>query len=325
MAQLNGHGGQTGESLLSRLAYGALDRLPDRLLASIRKRLDTVLDDRDRQYDLFVERVAGVPERPPVNGAAAPANPEMAAVLSPSQANKFVNCQVQWWYKFGLRLPEPVTGYRTLGTAVDHAITENYRQKIETREDLPVEGLIPLFRESWQQGLQETIFRDDEKPEELSALGELLVRKYMDEAAPYVQPAAVQLEVAGEINGVKVRGRVDVLDEEGTLIDVKTSAKSPSGIQSDYRFQLATYVQITPGASGAARLHTLTKTKTVKLVPQSFQVGGADLLRTSVMYPLVQEGMRSGLYMPNRGSNLCSRKHCAYWRRCQDEYGGTVE
>ena len=56
--------------------------------------------------------------------------------------------------------------------------------------------------------------------------------------------------------------QVDVLDEEGRVVDVKTAARKPSGISPDYAFQLATYRQLSPGASGEARLDTLVKTKT---------------------------------------------------------------
>jgi hypothetical protein len=42
------------------------------------------------------------------------------------------------------------------------------------------------------------------------------------------------------------------------------------------------------------------------------------------MYPLVQDAMRGGLYVPNRASNLCSRKHCAFWKACTAEFGGTI-
>src|ERR1017187_5570162 len=39
-----------------------------------------------------------------------------------------------------------------------------------------------------------------------------------------VEPAAVELDVQGEISGVSVRGRVDVPDMEGRLIDFKTAS-----------------------------------------------------------------------------------------------------
>jgi hypothetical protein len=37
-----------------------------------------------------------------------------------------------------------------------------------------------------------------------------------------------------------------------------------------------------------------------------------------------QRSMRSELYMPNRLSLTCSRRHCAYWRNCEREWGGEV-
>ena len=95
-----------------------------------------------------------------------------------------------------------------------------------------------------------------------------------------------------------MRGRIDLLDVEGRIVDLKTAARKPSGIPSDYAFQLATYSQITPGASGHARLDTLVKTKTVQLIRESYRIGEADLHATQVLYPLAQSGMQSGLYFP---------------------------
>ena len=46
---------------------------------------------------------------------------------------------------------------------------------------------------------------------------------------------------------------------------------------------------------------------------------------TQVIYPLVQEAMRSGLYTPNRKSMFCSRSGCPFWKACEAEYGGEVE
>jgi PD-(D/E)XK nuclease superfamily len=132
------------------------------------------------------------------------------------------------------------------------------------------------------------------------------------------------LDVAGEIGGVRVRGKVDLLDEEGRVVDVKTAARKPSGIAPDYAFQLATYRQITPGASGEARLDTLVKTKTVQLIQQGYTVAEQDLRATEVLYPLVQEGIANGLYFPNRQSLTCSRRNCAFWRHCEQEFGGTI-
>jgi hypothetical protein len=224
-----------------------------------------------------------------------------------------------------LSIPETKNSALALGSAVHQAIEVNFREKVTTKEDLDTLGVVALFREAWQEQAQQTEFRVDEDPATIGKLGEQLVTKYMDEAAPWIQPAAVELDVAGEIGGVAVRGRVDLIDEEGCIVDAKTAARKPSGIAPAYAFQLATYRQITPGASGEARLDTLVKTKTVQLLQQAYTVGEQDIRAVEVLYPLVQDGIASGLYFPNRQSLTCSRHNCAYWQHCEREFGGTVE
>lgn len=251
----------------------------------------------------------------------APVTAEVAEVLSPSQVRCFMDCQVRWWFKYGLKLPDPQTGKMALGKAVHAALNENFAQKLETREDLPLTGVLALFREAWINEGEHTEFRDDENPSELSASGEALVTIYMDEAAPTIDPAAVEMRVSGEIGGTRVQGWIDLLDANGRIIDIKTAARKPSGIEPDHRFQLATYAQLAPGASGEVRLDTLVKTKTPKLVTESFTIGHPDIVATQRLYALAQQAMRSELYMPNRLSISCSRRNCGYWRRCECKLG----
>jgi hypothetical protein len=250
--------------------------------------------------------------------------PKPGAVLSPTQVRTFLNCSARWWFKYGLGEPEAKNSALALGSAVHRTLEVNFREKVTTKEDLDTLGVVALFRSEWQGQMEQTEFRDDEDPAALGKVGEQLVAKYMDEAAPWIQPVVVETDVAGEIGGVPVRGVVDLLDEEGRVVDVKTSARKPSGVSPDYAFQLATYRQITPGASGEARLDTLVKTKTVQLVQQAYTVGSQDVQATEVLYPFVQTGIANGLYFPNRQSLTCSRRNCAFWRQCEREFGGTV-
>src|SRR5581483_10142375 len=134
-----------------------------------------------------------------------------------------------------------------------------------------------------------------------------------------------EFPVQGEIAGVPVRGYIDMLEVDGTIRDLKTASKSPSGVSPDYAFQLATYRQLAPGATGNARLDTLVDTKTLKLVQIEYTVTIADQFLTQHLYPKVREGIREGLYYPNRCSNLCSRKYCAFADACEKEFGGVIQ
>ena len=230
---------------LVQLAFPALRDLP--LLAPPPERSFT---------ELIVAPEVALTKLPATNGAVA-AKTDPAPVLSPSQVRCFFDCPARWWFKYGLRLPERKNSSLALGLAVHQALEVNFREKLETQEDLETTGVVIVFREAWMEQVPQTVFTPDESQGDLRRLGERLVAKYMDEVAPRVEPAAVELDVQGEISGVAVRGRVDVLDVEGRLIDFKTASRRPSYVAPDYAFQLATYRQITPGASGEVRIDSL--------------------------------------------------------------------
>jgi putative RecB family exonuclease len=245
-------------------------------------------------------------------------------VLSPTQVRTFMDCQVRWYFKYVEKLPDPQTSSLALGKAVHAALGENFAQKIETKEDLPVTGALALYRQAWAEEAARTQFRQDEDASAIGTSGEALVAKYLDEAAPEIDPVAVEQPVSGTIGGVQVRGIVDLIDTAGRIIELKTRCRKPSGIAADAAFQLATYQQLSPGAGRLVRIDTLVKTKTPQLIQQEFEVVARDLRATEALYPLAQKVMQRGAYMPNRLSNLCSRRNCPYWRGCEEQFGGRV-
>jgi CRISPR/Cas system-associated exonuclease Cas4 (RecB family) len=247
-----------------------------------------------------------------------------ADVLSPSQVRSFMDCQMRWWFKYGLKVPDPATGNLALGRAVHAALGENFAQKVDTREDLPTEGVVALFREAWARECEQTDFRDDENPQQLSATGEALITKYMDYLAPSIEPAAVEVRVDGKIGGVRVRGWIDLMDVDGRVIDIKTARARPSAIEPMHKFQIATYSHLLPGASGEGRVDTLVKTKTPQVISQNFLLTTEEMRAAQVLYPAAQAAMRKQHFLPNRLSMLCSRRNCSYWRHCEREWGGEV-
>lgn len=63
---------------------------------------------------------------------------------------------------------------------------------------------------------------------------------------------------------------------------------------------------ITPRVSGSCRLDTVTKTKTVHVIRQTYDVGTEERRFAVALYPMAQQSIRDGLYPPRRGSLLCS-------------------
>jgi len=261
-----------------------------------------------------------IPAAPP---EPAPLN-DLGAVLSPSQVRTFRDCGAKWYFKYALGLPDPPNGSLVRGRVVHQMAETFFRARLEGATPDP-DDLQASFEEAWDAASAGAAFGADEDVDLLKRQAAVLTRKYLDEVAPEVQPAAVELPIQGTIAGVKVRGFIDLLDVQGRIIDLKTAARKPTGLSADYAFQVATYRQLCLGASGKARVDTLVATKSPQVVTQEYTVSPADLKMTEKLYPLVQEAMQEGIYLPNRASNLCSYRHCAFATACEAEFGGRVK
>jgi RecB family exonuclease len=247
--------------------------------------------------------------------------------LSPSQVNTFLSCPAKWMYRYLLGLPDPQTSARFVGACFHRTVEAYFRFRLENKaepEDLGA-FLDGSYEIDWAEGVGGGEFMDSEDPAELRELGRSLLEVVLRDEAPSIQPAAMEVRVDGDIAGVPVRGIIDLLDVDGRVIDLKTAAKAPSGIRPDYRLQVTAYSMLSGAAKGAARLYTVTKTKTIKVVQQSFDVTTEDVAYARVMYPMVRDAIRDGLFYPRRDSMFCSRKWCGYWRECVREFGGEVD
>jgi hypothetical protein len=176
----------------------------------------------------------------------------------------------------------------------------------------------------WDQATEGAEFRPEEDIEALKASGARLAHKYLAETAPGIEPAAVEVPISGPIAGVPVRGIADLVTIDGTVIDIKTASRKPSGLAAEHALQLATYAELVPGASGQARIDTLVGTKEPQLVQIEHTPGAAGKRLAECIYPMVAQGIAGGLYLPNRSSSVCSRRYCAFADACERELGGCV-
>ncbi len=268
----------------------------------------------DNMVDLFARRLS-LPTRAT----------RVTDVLSPLQVRTFSDCEVRWFYEHLLGLPDPPTATMALDNAIRTALTINFRYKVESKADIQTEGVVGLFRRAWKQQLASVNFCEDEVPQSIGKTGEALVRVYMHEVAPKIRPAAVERPLQGVLSSVRIRAQIDLMDEDGTIIDVRTAHAAPARVDHMQRFEWTTCSRLAEGPSGVVRSDILVTGSTPQLITQTWEVSAADVQWTDALYPLAQEAMRRGYYMPNRNSIHCSRHHCPYWRRCEQDFGGVVE
>ena len=232
----------------------------------------------------------------------------MTDVLSPSQVCTFSDCEVRWLYKYLLGLPDPPTAHLALDKAIRTAIMINFLHKLDSKEDIEIEGVVGIFRRAWEQQQTLAVFCHDDVPEAIGSTGEKLVRVYMQRVAPKIWPAVIHQPVHGVIGAVRIRTELDLIDVEGAVIDIHTSQNARMGQM--HRFELATCSRLAPGASGVVRCDILVARNTPQHLARTWEVTPADIRWSDALYPLAQHAMQRGYYMPNRNSTHCSQ-HCS--------------
>src|SRR5437899_3049367 len=147
-----------------------------------------------------------------------------------------------------------------------------------TRRHIPqTEGVVGLFRRAWKQQLASANFCDDEVPQAIGKAGEALVRIYMHEMAPQIRPAAFERPLGGVISSVRIRAQIDLMDEDGTITDIRTAQAAPARVDPMQRFEWTTCSRLAEGSSGVVRSDILVTGSTPQLITQTWKVSAADV------------------------------------------------
>ena len=237
-----------------------------------------------------------------------------------SQINMWQRCPRQWYYRCVKGLKVPPSGALIEGSCYHTALEANFKQKIVTMEDLPVEQCLDAFSDAWEARLQqEEIEWEDKKPGQLKDEGIKLVGAYIDTTAPQVQPIEVEKPYVREVAGVKVVSVIDLIDEDSRIIDHKTSSKAYSQDSVDKDDQLTTYaymrnraalcqihVAVKPGVRTPARIQVLKTYRT-----------GAHMEWWHQMVTEILKQMKTGVAPPRPTGWWCSPRFCGFYSRCR--------
>ena len=126
--------------------------------------------------------------------AAAPPQPatlnDFGTVLSPSQVRTFRDCGAKWYYKYALGLPDPPNGSLVRGRVVHQMAEAFFRAKLDGPSPDP-DDLQACFEDAWDREAAVAAFSADEDVDLLKRQAAMLTRKYLDEVAPEIEPAAL--------------------------------------------------------------------------------------------------------------------------------------
>ncbi len=149
--------------------------------------------------------------------------------LSPTRLRTYDTCPLQYRYRYLDRLPTPFTPRSLLGDAIHRTLEANFTEKKQTRKDLSLEAATEVFEAGWEEELPVGAPEGDDASAWAQAYddGLRLLDFYLETIAPGVTPHLVEHRFRFEVPGLDlpVVGTVDLIDQNGVVIDHKTSQR----------------------------------------------------------------------------------------------------
>lgn len=249
--------------------------------------------------------------------------------LSVSRVQTYLFCPLKYRFQYIDGIPAPWRPSALIfGTSVHAAVEWFHRQRLAGKSPTP-DQVANTFSADWfAQNLEPVVYSAKETKEELAAKGAELVRQYIELAdgrsAPLLTEDRFEIDLVdpetGEILDVRLRGIIDLVEADGTLVELKTAARTFDTGSLERHLQLSTYALVRflkTGEVPKLRIDALLKTKTPRIdqLPATRTI--EDLSWTARLIEAVAIAIRSGAFFPNP-SYRCSEceffAHCQSWR-----------
>lgn len=249
-----------------------------------------------------------------------------------SQINMYLRCGEQYFRRYELKEKIPPSIPLHKGKSAAAGAELNFKQKIETKEDLYRNIIIDYS----VNVLEESIKADDIflKPNERTTgkkkiIGQMvddvcvLSGIYSDYTAPLIQPTMVEQKISIPIpNSYPIIGYMDCVDSHNNIRDMKTTTRTKNQREADTSLQLTVYAMgyeiLTGHKPNNVCLDVLVQKKEPAYVPLVSQRTEKDYtVAMNIIYSCI-DGIEKGVFLPAQpGSWQCSSDWCGYYDTCK--------
>ena len=254
---------------------------------------------------------------------------EPPRTISVSQVNAYLACPLKYRFQYVDKIPRPWrVAAMAFGTSVHAAVEWFHRERLAGRKADMVE-ILKVFDADWYaQNLEPLVFSERESKDSLAEKGRAMLQLYV-ESVNGTMPVAVEqpfeLDLAdpetGELLDVRFRGIIDLVEEDQTLVDLKTAGRTLEQGGLERHLQLSTYALaflLQHGAIPKLRLDMLLKTAKPRLERHETTRSIEDLGWTARLIHEVSLAIETEHFFPNL-SWRCTE--CEYFAHCQQWRG----
>jgi RecB family exonuclease len=247
---------------------------------------------------------------------------------SVSQIQTYLGCPLKYRFQYLDQIPKAFRpAALAFGGSIHSAIEWLHRSRMDGAEP-PLEEVFQVFEADWfAQNLDPLQFHSGESRDALAGKARSMLAVYLQSSGG-CRPAAVEepfsLEIAdpetGECLDVPFRGIVDLVEEDGTLVDLKTAARATSRDDLERHLQLSTYalaVFLRTGEVPKLRLDVLLKTSKPRLERLPTNRTVEELAWVARLIERTARAIEDGHFYPSpswRCSECEYAPHCRAWR-----------
>lgn len=263
--------------------------------------------------------------------------------LSVSKIEAAILCPKKFKYQYVDKVPQP-SSYKLQAGNVVHEILETAFQEFAKTGKYPDwKTLDDMYEPVWQKTMKgeeskEWFIGWDHNPEDpverIKATHRPLIRLAREEVLPTVRPwmigaepvveYKIDIELPSDIGPYRLVGYADLLEEQGILMDWKTTDEEVSARAQRTWLQFAAYSILFYPIVGEENLRCekifLVRSDTkayVQRVP--FVVGEKHRAYFLEVAAQVWKMLHAGVYLPNVECWICKPGWCPYWMGCQGE------
>lgn len=242
--------------------------------------------------------------------------------ISPSQVGQFHFCPVSYKYCYVDGKKEQDSNiYLVYGTALHEALAFNYKQKINSKIDLPATEVFDYFKKVFQReyaklNIMATANKSAIEFKTMLHIAEDVLETYMRQIAPTIKPLEVELDFEIQLINypIKIKGIIDLVTEDGLIIDHKTAGKSTKRNWTqktvDESFQLTWY------AAGYRKIFKKKESGVqIDVIPREMNPGflrfkshrtDTQLHQALTIASTIEKIVDLGVFMPNlQNCNIC--------------------
>lgn len=250
--------------------------------------------------------------------------------LSVSQLDMFYRCGEQYRRRYveGEIIPPGIAA--RIGAGVHKAAETNYKLKMQTGADMPLDSICDCAADAYEAALREGVyFAPEEIPGARLAMAEgkdsaiALAALFRNELAPKIRPAMVEEKLWLDLPGVDlpIMAILDLYTEDKALRDLKTAAKKWPEEKARSSGQPVVYREAIKQATGeypkSIYFDVLVKGKSASLQSLETERDSGDAAILARKFQLMLASVKAGLFLPAEpGSWACGPKFCGYYYTC---------